>query len=384
MRAEKKTNDNGKLPPGIPIPVLPVDFLKAHPENWIGGEGSYVCPVDSEWGIWFNWTMNNPNNTAVLSSVKGMNPLTGQRIEGYGIEEYQDECPIHHKPFSKGRLCTECGFKWPAQNYLSQPNKLYLDGFLTPEGVRQFYFTEDMAKSVPELCIGKEDTVPAFGFCFYKQKEYTQIWEGGKHHKNEFPINFDFRQSISGITGIGGVYGYHGPSGVPGYRGVRGIHRCKSLESSVLGSASSMPSEPAITYTSSSGGPICAGGASIGESLNMATMDSFSTSESNIEGIASASCFYSSAELSNAMVLPLRERRDFRGEVGIGAGAQIKQQVEKSKFTVESWENKPTGIIRLYFIFQEEFEKYASAGFNNLKGNKLGYLEGIPVGGNHD
>ena len=77
---------------------------------------------------------------------------------------------------------------------------------------------------------------------------------------------------------------------------------------------------------------------------------------------------------------PLRKS----AEVGIGAGAKIKQNFEKSKHAVEDWESKPAGVIRIYFVFQEEFEKYASAGFNNLEGNESGYLEGIQVGGSHE
>jgi hypothetical protein len=71
-------------------------------------------------------------------------------------------------------------------------------------------------------------------------------------------------------------------------------------------------------------------------------------------------------------------------EVGIGAGAKICQAFEKSSKSVEDWEKKPAGVIRLYFVFQEEFEKYAAQGFNDLIGNEIGYLEGLPVGGSHE
>jgi hypothetical protein len=179
--------------------------------------------------------MNNPSNTAVLSSVKGMNPLTGRRVAGYELENYQDECPIHHKPFSKGKLCPDCGFKWPHQNYISQPNKFYIDSFVTPSGVRQFYFTEDMAKSIPELVIGKEDTVPAFGFCFYKLKEYNPVWESGNHIKNDFPkssarqfntflyVGDPSKDRDMGSSWAGGMTGMCGPRGIPGTVGTPGV-----------------------------------------------------------------------------------------------------------------------------------------------------------------
>ena len=194
-----------------------------------------MCPVNTDWALWFNFSMNNPSNTAVLSSVKGMNPLTGRRVAGYELENYQDECPIHHKPFSKGKLCPDCGFKWPHQNYISQPNKFYIDSFVTPSGVRQFYFTEDMAKSIPELVIGKEDTVPAFGFCFYKLKEYNPVWESGNHIKNDFPkssarqfntflyVGDPSKDRDMGSSWAGGMTGMCGPRGIPGTVGTPGV-----------------------------------------------------------------------------------------------------------------------------------------------------------------
>ena len=105
------------LPPGQSIPVYPVDAFLDAPSNWVKGAGSYVCPVESEWGLWFDWTMNDQPNTAVIPSVKDMNPITGQKIEGLALERYTNKCPIHGKAF-KGddRLCEECGYNWPPQN----------------------------------------------------------------------------------------------------------------------------------------------------------------------------------------------------------------------------------------------------------------------------
>ncbi len=68
-------------------------------------------------------------------------------------------------------------------------------------------------------------------------------------------------------------------------------------------------------------------------------------------------------------------------EVGLGAGAKIKQGFGKAAHGAEKWESKPTGVMRIYFVFQEEFERYAAGGFKNLEGKKAGYLDGLDVGG---
>lgn len=381
MRTAKKSENSGTwLPPGVPIPVLPVDYLKVKPESWCLGANSYVCPVNSDWGLWFNFSMNNPENTAILPSIKGMNPLTGMRTEGYGLQEYRDECPIHKKHFSKGNLCEECGFKWPYQNYLSQGNA-YIDGFRMPDGnVRQFYFTEDMAKSVPELVIGAEDTVPAFGFCFYKLKDFKRKWEDGERIKNKFPFNTTSQSSfIGGLSGMrGGTDHYF--TGCAGSKSIRGY---------------TMDSYHPEMYDK-------LGSSVVRESLDIAERSDFimgitrsktlsaeaSTSESSL---AESRCYFSSSASSDMITAYADTDRSYSevlvrnsAEVGIGAGAKIKQGFAASKHAVEDWESKPAGVLRIYFVFQEEFEKYASAGFNNLEGNDSGYLEGIPVGGSHE
>ena len=385
MRTGKKSEDSkDSLPPGVPIPILPVDYLKVKPDNWVGGEGSYCVPVDSDWGLWFNFTMNNPANTAVLSSVKGMNPITGQRIGGYDLEGYQEDCPIHNKPFSKGRLCTECGFKWPAQNYISLPNKYYLDGFRTPDGnVRQFYFTEDMAKSIPEKVIGKEDCVPAFGFCFYKLKNFKGNYEEGKHIKNEFPANcYSNHGAFLYSTGFACA------SAAPERLYSSGLVPDGSME---FGLGTDILCEGSRSKGTTLGGSVrgMSAGSSTSAYYSNASLDgvaqaSASSEVSYTKGFVNTSDIKSKSTKSAESVMYHSFSSPIRAEVGIGAGAKIKQAFEKSHTPIEDWEKKPAGVIRLYFVFQEEFEKYASLGFNDLKGNESGYLEGLPVGGSHE
>ena len=66
------------LPLGRPAEVIHLDRLPGAPKDWVRGRGSYVVPVETDIGMWFDWrTQGNDLNTAVLPSVKGMNPLTG-------------------------------------------------------------------------------------------------------------------------------------------------------------------------------------------------------------------------------------------------------------------------------------------------------------------
>jgi hypothetical protein len=108
------------------------------------------------------------------------------------------------------------------------------------------------------------------------------------------------------------------------------------------------------------------------------TCDSFSPKEAIISDYLKTS--EGRTKLADSMASPTRYSSS-RGEVGVGAGAEIRQSFDKSKKSVGDWEKKPAGVIRLYFVFQEQFEKYAEAGFNNLKGNEMGYLAELPVGG---
>ena len=71
-----------RLPPGEPVDVYPVDAFEQPLDSWIKGNGSFVVPVDPDWGLWFDYTQNDPLNTCVMPTVKGMNPITGRRTSG--------------------------------------------------------------------------------------------------------------------------------------------------------------------------------------------------------------------------------------------------------------------------------------------------------------
>ena len=379
MRSDKKKDDdNSSLPPGIPIPCLPVDYLKNRPNFWIGGQGSYVCPIEADWALWFNWTMNN-NNISILPSVKGMNPITGARINGLCLEQYKERCPIHNVKFLHGRLCPECNFKWPEQNYIADPMPFYWDGFKSADGtVRQFYFTEDMTKSIPELVIGKEDTVPAFGFCFYQLKDCKTDYENGNRLKNKFPKIFrqtTLRDSLSMSDSRGrlsdssmsdssslSMSDYRGITGCQGCTGFRGVVRRHSYVSPESFTSSLKIEEYTKSTTKST------------DSNDFAI---------NVCLAAPAPVFYEDSIMNESVVTNATHvsMRLMNAEVGIGAGAKISQDVIGDRHSIDEWQNKPASIMRIYFVFREQFERYVEDGLRDLSGATNGYLENLPIGG---
>jgi hypothetical protein len=173
MEAERLKGDcvHGLLP-GTALPIYYVEEFLRVPENWVK-KGGFVVPVKPEKGLWFDWRANSAVNTAVIPTVKGCNPITGLQTSGFHLERYENKCPKHGCDFLMERYCPECGYKWPPQSYISgNSNTLWWDGFRSEEGVvRQFFFTEDMMRDIATHLIGKENTVPAFGFAFYSPKE---------------------------------------------------------------------------------------------------------------------------------------------------------------------------------------------------------------------
>lgn len=356
-RAPKLTDDGRVhgLPSGVSIDVLPVDaFLHPLP-NWIGGPGNYVVPVQPNWGLWFDWTDNDRDNTAVMPSIKGMNPITGQKTQGYGLEHYKEKCPIHGTPFKEGLFCTECNYKWPVQNYVSSPNVLWWDGFRAGSGeVRQFFFTEDLLRSIPEAVLGAKETVPAFGFCFYKPKE---------------------------------------PRAKPPVIGARGMTNiCDDMSGWTLTTSSCDGFKIGELLQNLAHKPC--GESKTGSPLMMAATASLASCEPDrksrlLSFNADSGAFKDqgcrprgmSATMDCAMPDFELERLGRKAaEVGVGAGAKISQNLSRDAYALDSWEAEPAAVMRLYFIFEEQFAELQGKGMRNLVGSGEGFLSGLPVG----
>jgi len=320
------------LPSGENIPVFPVDAFLEAPYEWVKGPGSYVCPIESEWGLWFDWRGNNKMNTAILPSVKGMNPINGRKIEDLALERYKKTCPTHGTDFlGNDRLCEQCGWSWPPQNYVCAPNALWWDGFRADDGtVRQFFFSKEEEADIASAVIGSHNVAPAFGFCFYKPKKEYVI--------NPPPVTYNTGyygySGFSGHSGLSGVSGYSGSVGnvgTSGYSGDIGISSCSGVSGPRGWSGSS--------------------GSSGASGWNPSGWSGIRGDEEEIKSVS------------------------------VGAGAKINQTLmSDSRKSIDEWENEYSGIIRLYFCFRPQFTKILRGGTRDLKGNKEGFLKGLRVG----
>jgi hypothetical protein len=168
------------LPKGSPRFAFPVDEYPACPTSWMNGSAkasSYWLPARPGCGMWldFNYNYEHSHHVAVVVSIQGVNPITGQQTKALRLEQYRDKCPVHDLPFGQDRFCEQCGYKWDAQNYISNNNTprglFWMDGFRGEDGVvRQYLFTEETCKGVASNIIG-EDRVFAIGIAFYLSKE---------------------------------------------------------------------------------------------------------------------------------------------------------------------------------------------------------------------
>jgi len=66
--------------------------------------------------------------------------------------------------------------------------------------------------------------------------------------------------------------------------------------------------------------------------------------------------------------------------VAVGAGAKIKQALQPDTYKLDEWKDEPSSIMRIYFVFEEEFKHWKSFGMKDLYGTRDGMLNGLPVG----
>jgi hypothetical protein len=346
LKIAPKLKDIGRphqLPPGASVPVYPVDMFPGAPESWVRGLGSYVCPVFADCGIWFDWTDNNTLNTAILASVKGMNPITGQKLEGLHLEKYVEKCPIHNELFKGELFCSKCNYKWPPQSYICYPNVLWWDGFRQTDGtVRQFFFSEDELRDVASAVIGKQNTVPAFGFAFYDAVNPRVSTQGGSRC-----------MSFGGGWHMPGVYINNVPG--PDTEVVYGsaMNFCDS------GHADNKLDSHAV-YTCSL------------DHLSQETEEKTCAMPSK-KYVQVCKGPKEKQEYSCLRSAPIKE-------VSIGAGAEIDQNLLCDPLNLDAWKKEPTAVIRLYFTFKDQFEQIISKGVNDLTGSKEGFLKGVKVG----
>lgn len=186
-----------KLPPYKKIRVYDVDDYPACPSNWMHGSekaSSFFFPVEAGKHLWLDFNMNahHAHEIALVMSIQGVNPITGpipnQDSKKLEMKKYKvgDPCPIHGfdeagnekldgEKLGPGLFCEECGFKWPAQNYMTTTScpkgQFWIDGWRADgDSIRGFLITAETMKGIAAQTIGDE-RVWAIGIAFFLSKE---------------------------------------------------------------------------------------------------------------------------------------------------------------------------------------------------------------------
>jgi len=319
------------LPPYHRRRAFLVDEYPACPGSWMRSSGrvkSYFVAVIPGNGLWldFNPNAGHTNHQAIVISVQGVNAITGLPCKDPQLEQYRDECPKHKTAFGADRLCKECGFKWPKQNYLSStgqpPGQLWLDGFRAEDGViRQYVFSEQAMRGVAAAIIG-EDRVFAIGISFFLSQQ-------------------------------------------PRPQEPRTLGR--SFGSSVM-----------MSY----GGGI--------ETKNMSLAEPLNAFESPVACASISSATYSKSlsyekyersaptkgSMGRLMCAPGREVK----KLEVAAGAKIDQRIYDDPNGLEFWQTEPEGLVVINYVTEEDAQRIIEAGKVDVKGSPEGFLTNIPVG----
>lgn len=175
---DKVSDDKvNQLPPYAHTHAYRVDDYERSASKWPKSSkdiGSYFVGVREDKGLWLDFNDNNnlDHDVAIVISIQGVNPITGQPTE-LRLEQYEKKCPVHNVNFEENRHCPKCGFCWPAQNYISTTGttvgRLWLYGFRMPDGkVRQYVFTADELKGIASQIVGDKRPY-SIGIAFYRE-----------------------------------------------------------------------------------------------------------------------------------------------------------------------------------------------------------------------
>jgi hypothetical protein len=215
-----------------------------------------------------------------------------------------------------------------------------------------------MMKDIANHLIGKEDTVPAFGFAFYAQKT------------KRYPafVTMDNLKWLNGNPFMsphtyGGYWTTFGPS---------------------------QPETEYLHYTTCGG--FTSDGSLMdkdilrdGSSSNIILCKNSSSAKINFNNVVAAyTCSVESPVglkgLEEPIGIPEQEQFTSIKEVAIGAGAKIKQDLLADNYEFDSWKEEPDAVMRIYFIFENEFQHWKSFGIRDYEGCVNSMLDGLPVG----
>ena len=347
------------LPPYAPVEVYSVDEYSSCPTNWGHGSdvaSSYFMGIDENKGLWldFNECMSHTHDVAIVLSVQGINPITGQKMVGQKalkLEQYHKKCPIHNVKFKQERYCSKCKFKWPGQNYLSSTGTpygyLWLDGFREPDGtVRQYIFTPEKMRSIAAQLIG-EERVFAMGIAFYLSKDKKPV--APKPPARNGAIGSFYWDSISG----GGNLKVGDKSSYDLW-GTPKLFRNKGP------SVSSISSSHFTSHYRASAG-FC--GQCVSDNRDVFI-------DLNVDGRE-----ITSAPIKGKKTKQVTPTKNYE----VGAGTLIDQKVYDDPKPMDYWEAKPAGMIFLNYCDQETKKKILDGG--KRADETEGFMQGLNVGG---
>ena len=384
------------LPPGDSVQVHAVDEYPGCPSNWMNGSdiaSSYFLAVKKEKGMWLNFNncVSHTHDVAVVVSIQGVNPITGQKMVGskaLKLEQYKTKCPIHDVKFQQDLFCPECKFKWPDQNYIATTGtpvgSFWIDGFRNPDGtVRQYIFTEEEMKGVASQMIG-DDRVFAIGIAFYLSKEAkpqptrsTPTRSGYKacmspHYDNP-PAYMGYKQSDGGDIPMKYTHQVTNSSKT-GWN----IKCC--LGGPAAASSAGSEGEPIGIILPDSVSVELERAASCADTSDMYEMHSLESCDSDgdmllsIDSLSIDDSIDEISEPASSATEPVKEVK----KLEVGAGALIAQEIHADPKDMDYWEDTPVGMIYINYSDKDTVDRITAKG--KRQESKEGFLEGLEVG----
>lgn len=357
-------NING-LPPYARVTAYAVDEYPACPDNWMHGSSkasSYFVPVEEGKGLWldFNNCQSHKHDVAIVISIQGINPITGQKQDQLRLEQYKDKCPLHNCDFEQDRFCPQCKFKWPGQNYISTTgtpwHTLWIDGFRTEDGkVRQYILTAEKIKGIAAQLIGK-DRVFAIGIAFFLSRIPKPV--------SEASIS---RRATSSLMTFDSPQDYNMYSDTNYTSKIGAYQKCNAKGQSVL---SHTVVSDNIMKSLDPG--------NISQYKNCVNSSAFNNDEENIHPANELFCA-SAIDIHPETQSQVRDRslKSIQKKLEIGAGGLIAQQIHVDPKDINYWEDTPAGFIYLNYVSQEECQQILNAGKREEK--KEGAFDGLQL-----
>ena len=384
LKSEK--GEEGELMHGLPPynwrKSFLVDEYPASPKDWMLSQGrmtSYFVPIQEGKGMWldFNKNQDQKYHVAIVVSIQGINAITGLPCKDAQLEQYIEECPKHKKPFGPNRLCEECGFQWPKQNYIcttSTPlGRLWIDGFRAANGaVQQYILTEKTMRGVASNIIGS-DRVYAIGVSFFLSKDPKPTpyrdWQNRVFDWfDETPPQGGWgvptgsaENPLSPITNICVCDNTYDSGGFSKSSCSSSISESNDEEFKNV--VSSMVAHHAMDLTRGGGtqSPI--------------------QYACDIKGTYGNPNFFSPVHTPMNWQAPAKRYTQVRTKnMEIGAGASIDQLVYDDTEPLDFWREKPEALLYINYCLEEEAVRIIQQGKVSKKGHPQGFLKDVPVG----